>query len=40
MIHLPHGFHDGQGGMEYALTRLLLAISLLLSGAGAYSLAG
>jgi len=38
-VHLPHGFDVSNGGMEYALTQLLLAIALLLTGPGAYSLA-
>ncbi len=40
MVHLPHGYDIGKGGMEYALAELLLAIGLLLSGPGKYSLAG
>jgi putative oxidoreductase len=39
MVHLPHGFNVSGGGMEYALTELLLAIALLLAGPGRYSLA-
>jgi putative oxidoreductase len=38
LVHLPHGFDIGKGGMEYALTQLLVATALLLTGAGAYSL--
>jgi putative oxidoreductase len=38
LVHLPHGFDIGQGGYEYALTELLLAFGLLISGSGAYSL--
>ena len=38
LVHLPHGFDINQGGYEYALTELLLAFALLLSGSGAYSL--
>jgi len=37
-VHLPKGFDIGNGGMEYALTQLLLAIAFLLAGPGAYSL--
>jgi putative oxidoreductase len=37
--HLPHGFDIGKGGMEYALTQLLIALALLITGAGEYSLA-
>lgn len=39
LVHLPHGFDIGHGGMEYALTQLLVAFALLLTGPGAYSLA-
>jgi putative oxidoreductase len=39
LVHLPHGFDIGNGGVEYALTQLLLAIAFLLTGPGAYSLA-
>jgi len=39
-VHLPHGFDIGHGGFEYALTQLLVAFALLLTGPGAYSLAG
>jgi uncharacterized membrane protein YphA (DoxX/SURF4 family) len=38
MVHLPHGFDINKGGLEFALTELLLALALLLTGAGAYSL--
>jgi putative oxidoreductase len=37
-IHLPHGFDVNKGGYEYALTELLIAMALFLTGAGAYSL--
>ena len=40
LVHLPHGFDIGKGGMEYALTQLLVAFALLLTGAGRYSLGG
>ena len=40
LVHLPHGFDIGKGGMEYALTQLLIAVALLSAGAGAYSLRG
>ena len=36
-VHLPHGYDIGRGGMEYALTQLLIALALLLTGAGDYS---
>ncbi|MDQ1404919.1 MAG: putative oxidoreductase [Acidobacteriaceae bacterium] len=39
LVHLPHGFDIGHGGIEYALTQLLVAFALLLTGPGAYSLA-
>src|SRR6266849_6397097 len=39
LVHLPHGYDLSKGGMEYALTQLLLAIAFLFTGAGAYSLA-
>jgi putative oxidoreductase len=38
LVHLPHGFDVGRGGYEFALTELLLAFALLISGPGAYSL--
>jgi putative oxidoreductase len=37
LVHLPHGFDVNQGGYEFALTELLLALGLLISGPGAYS---
>jgi uncharacterized membrane protein YphA (DoxX/SURF4 family) len=40
LVHLPHGFDIGHSGIEYALTQLLVAFALLLTGPGAYSLAG
>ena len=40
LVHLPHGYDIGHGGMEFALTELLLAAGLLLTGPGKYSLAG
>ena len=40
LVHLPHGFDIGHGGIEYALTQLLVAFAILLTGPGAYSLAG
>lgn len=39
LVHLPHGFDVGKGGMEYALTQLLIAFAILLTGGGAFSLA-
>jgi putative oxidoreductase len=38
LVHLPHGFNVGRGGMEYALTQFLIALAVLLAGAGRYSL--
>ena len=38
LVHLPHGFDVSNGGMEYALTQFLIALALLLMGAGDYSL--
>jgi putative oxidoreductase len=39
LVHLPHGFDIGKGGVEYALTQLLIALALLIAGPGSYSLA-
>jgi putative oxidoreductase len=38
LVHLAHGFDINVGGMEYALTQLLIALALLLTGPGGYSL--
>ena len=38
LVHLAHGFDINKGGMEYALTQSLIALALLLAGAGRYSL--
>jgi putative oxidoreductase len=40
LVHLAHGFDINKGGVEYALTQMLIALALLLAGAGRYSLAG
>lgn len=40
LVHLAHGFDVGKGGFEYAFTQLVIALSLLLTGPGAYSLVG
>ena len=40
IVHLPNGYDIAHGGLEYALTELLLALGLLLAGPGKYSLAG
>ena len=39
LVHLPHGFDIGKGGVEYALTEMLLALGLLFAGPGRFSLA-
>ena len=39
LVHIQHGFDIGKGGMEYALTQLLVALALLITGGGKYSLA-
>ena len=38
LVHLPKGFDVTKGGVEYALTQLLIAVAILISGAGPYSL--
>jgi putative oxidoreductase len=38
MVHLSKGFDVTKGGFEYALTQLLIAVGILISGAGPYSL--
>ena len=38
LVHLPHGFDVGKGGMEYALTQLLIAVVLVITGSGRWSL--
>ncbi len=38
MVHLPHGFDSTKGGLEYPLTQLLIAVAILVAGAGPYSL--
>lgn len=38
MVHLPKGFDITKGGVEYALTQLLIAIAILITGAGPYSM--
>jgi len=38
LVHLPKGFDISKGGMEYALTQLLIALAILVAGAGPYSL--
>jgi putative oxidoreductase len=39
LVHLPNGYDIGHGGLEYALTQMLLALGLLFAGPGKYSLA-
>ena len=39
LVHLPHGYDVGHGGMEFALTEFLLSLGLLFAGPGKYSLA-
>lgn len=39
LVHIHHGFNVGHGGMEFALTQLLIACAVLLAGGGRYSLA-
>ncbi len=38
LVHLPKGFDVTKGGYEYPLTQLLVAIAILIAGAGPYSL--
>ena len=38
LVHLPKGFDISHGGAEYALTQLLIAVAILIAGAGPYSL--
>ena len=40
LVHLPHGFDVSNGGVEYALTQMLVAVALLLAGPGGLSFAG
>jgi putative oxidoreductase len=40
LVHWQHGFDVSKGGIEFALTQLLIAIALLLTGAGKYSMGG
>ncbi len=39
LVHLPHGFDLGKNGYEYALTELLIATAVLITGSGSCSLA-
>jgi len=38
LVHWQHGFEVIKGGMEYALTQALIALAILVAGAGPYSL--
>ncbi len=38
IVHVSHGYDISKGGMEFALTVLLLALALSISGPGAYSI--
>ncbi|HYL64747.1 MAG TPA: DoxX family protein [Candidatus Methylomirabilis sp.] len=38
IVHISHGYSIANNGMEFALTELLLSLSLLFTGAGKYSL--
>ena len=37
-VHWPHGYDISRGGMEFALTMLLISLGLLICGSGGYSL--
>lgn len=39
-VHLPHGYNIATGGMEFALTVLLLSLALLFTGPGSFALRG
>jgi putative oxidoreductase len=39
LVHMPHGFNINQGGIEYAFTELMVALALVFTGPGEYSLA-
>jgi putative oxidoreductase len=38
LVHAPHGYDINKGGYEYALTQMLIALGLFVSGPGAYAL--
>jgi putative oxidoreductase len=38
LVHLPNGFANGNGGIEYTLVLFLVAIAIVLSGPGALSI--
>ncbi|MBV8817741.1 MAG: DoxX family protein [Acidobacteriaceae bacterium] len=39
LVHLAHGFDVSRGGSEFAFTQLLIALALVFTGPGEYSLA-
>jgi putative oxidoreductase len=39
LVHFAHGFDVAQGGAEFAFTQLLIALALVFTGPGEYSLA-
>ncbi len=39
LVHLSHGFDVSKGGVEFALTQFLIAVALLFTGAGHFTLA-
>ena|SRR5438874_1060463 len=39
LVHLPRGFDVSNGGFEYALTQMLVATAIFLTGPGHYSVA-
>ena len=39
LVHWPHGFNVSKGGIEFALTELLIALAILIAGPGEWSLA-
>ncbi len=39
LVHIPHGFNVSHGGVEYAFTELLVALALVFTGPGEFSLA-
>ena len=38
LVHLPHGFFVQNGGYEYSLTLLILAVALIIGGPGYFAL--
>ena len=39
LVHLPHGFDVSHGGIEFAFTMLLIALALVFTGPGKFSVA-